>query len=197
MKEIFLLLIVFCFISCKNTNENDLETEKKYLGFEDMPNRETKYKKVLTENSADNLKLFNALKSKLEKASFKLTKQKDIRKLSFNDCEDNLIISIDGNGIRQYYARSHKSEKALKNTYADFSIWVYEFSTPKIAKQNYDLLEKAFNSKGRFCNGKAPEKLVINGNEVFHLSTRAEMFRTYTEKYGEIIKNYQLRKVFL
>jgi len=101
------------------------------------------------------------------------------------------VILIDGKGIREYFARSKKPEKGTKDFYPDFVIWVYEFPTNDIAKQNYDILEEAFNSAGRFCNGKAPEKLIFNGNEVFHLRTRAEMFRTYTDKYGEIIKNYR------
>lgn len=191
MRKILLLLITFSIFSCKNSSENNSKTEKEYLCFEDMPNSDTKYLKVLTENSTDNLNLLNTLKSKLEKANFNVTEQKKVRKLSYNNCEDNIIINIDGYGIRQYFVKSKKSEKTMKNTYADFSIWIYEFPSHKIAMKNYVILEKALNSVGRFCNGKAPEKLVINGNEIFHLSTRAEMFKTYTESYGEVIKNYR------
>ncbi|MBL7838107.1 MAG: hypothetical protein JNM67_11365, partial [Bacteroidetes bacterium] len=104
---------------------------------------------------------------------------------------ENIVKLISGNGIREYYASSKRPEKGTKDIYPDFVICVYEFPSKDVAKQNYEILSKALNSKGRFCNGKSPEKLVYNGNEIFHLGTRAEMFRTYTERYGEWIKNYR------
>ena len=79
----------------------------------------------------------------------------------------------------------------MKNVFPDFIITVYEFENKNIANKNFKIINNALFSAGRFCNGKCPEKLVQNGNEIFHLSGRAEMFRTYTEKYGELIKNYR------
>lgn len=188
MKKYFsYIMVVFLITSCKNTNDKTNEN----LSMGDIPNENTKYDTIYTINSADNTKLINELKTKLEKVNFTFEERKNRGGLSYNNCEENSVKLISGNGIREYFARSKKPEKGTKDFYPDFVIWVYEFPTNDIAKQNFDILEKALNSAGQFCNGKLPEKIVINGNEVFHLRTRAEMFRTYTEKYGEIIKNYR------
>ena len=188
------LIVIFLITSCKENlkSKNDtIDKANESLSMGEMPNKNTKYDTIYTVNSVDNAKLINELKTKLEKADFTFAERKSRGGLSYNNCEENIIRLIGGNGIREYFARSKKPEKGTKDFYPDFVIWVYEFPTNDIAKQNYDILDKALNSAGQFCNGKAPEKLVFNGNEVFHLSTRAEMFRTYTEKYGEIIKNYR------
>jgi hypothetical protein len=186
---LFILLITSCKENIKNKNNtNDKINENLSMG--EMPNENSKYDTIYTINSADNTKLINYLKTKLEKVNFTFEERKNRGGLSYNNCGENSVKLISGNGIREYFARSKKPEKGAKNFYPDFVIWVYEFPTNDIAKQNFNILEKALNSGGKFCNGKSPEKIVINGNEVFHLGTRAEMFRTYTEKYGEIIKNY-------
>ena len=158
---------------------------------ENMPNENTKYDTIRTTNITDNYKLISFLNSKLEIAHFTFEERESRGGFSYNNCEENRIILIHGDGIREYFARSRRPEKGTKNFYPDFVILVYEFPTNEIASQNGEILEKALNSAGKFCNGKAPEKIVTNGNEIFHLSTRAEMFRTYTEKYGEMIKNYR------
>ena len=196
MNKYFNYIVVFILfiISCKENNKNKNNANDKInenLSIEEMPNEKTKYDTIYTVNSADNTKIINELKTKLEKADFTFEERKSRDGLSYNNCEENSVKLISGNGIREYFARSKKPEKGTKYFYPDFVIWVYEFPTNDIAKQNFNILEKALNSAGRFCNGKAPEKLVLNENEVFHLGTRAEMFRTYTEKYGEIIKNYR------
>ncbi|MFZ4058173.1 MAG: hypothetical protein ACOYKE_08525, partial [Ferruginibacter sp.] len=63
--------------------------------------------------------------------------------------------------------------------------------TPEMAQLYFEQLNTALHSAGRFCNGKAPDKLVLKQNQIFHLGTRAEMFRGYIEQYGEWIKNYR------
>ncbi|WP_282788120.1 hypothetical protein [Flavobacterium croceum] len=195
MKKYLSYLIVFLLITSCNeslkskTNKNDTDIEN--FSMEEMPNKNTKYDTIYTVNSTDNIKLIYELKTKLEKADFTFEERKNRGGFSYNNCEENSVKLIRGNGIREYFARSKKPEKGTKDFYPDFIILVYEFPTNAIAKQNYEILNKALNSGGRFCNGKSPEKLVFNRNEVFYLGTRAEMFRTYTEKYGEIIKNYR------
>jgi len=80
--------------------------------------------------------------------------------------------------------------KGIKNHYPDFLIQVYEFQFNEIAQQNFEILKEALNSAKEFWNGKSPEKIIINRNEIFHLGTRANIFSTYTEKHGDIIKNF-------
>jgi len=190
------LLVIFAscnLFSCKDSSKhNKKEFENtNILSMEDMPNENTKYDTIRTTNITDNYKLISFLKSKLEIADFTFEERESRGGFSYNNCEENRITLIHGDGIREYFARSRRPEKGTKNFYPDFVILVYEFPTNEIASQNGEILEKALNSAGEFCNGKTPEKIVTNGNEIFHLSTRAEMFRTYTEKYGEMIKNYR------
>ncbi len=198
IKKVLIILsfILFCIILISYTfitgfERGRMPKREEYYYFGEMPNKKTEFDTIYTKNVTDNTKLITYLKSKLETAKFTFEELKSRRGLSFNNCEENRIKIIEGDGIREYFARSKKPEKGSKDYYPDFYIEVYEFPTDEIAEQNYKIFEKALNSAGRFCNGKSPEKLIINGNEVFHLGTRAEMFRTYTEKYGEMIKNFR------
>lgn len=180
------ILVLFVVTSCATKQSNNTEEN---LSMGDMPNANTKYDTIYTINTPDNLKLIAALKSKLENAKFTLEERKSRAGLSYHNCEENRIVWVEGDGVREYFARRKKPEKGTA-FYPDFVVSVYKFETNESATQNFILLDKALNSAGRFCNGKAPATLVMNGNEVFHLATRAEMFRTYIEKYGDAIKNF-------
>ncbi len=140
---------------------------------------------------ASNVRLLDALITKLKQADFTFEERDSRGEPSYINYSENRITIIEGNGIRKYFAISKKPEKGSKNLYPDFGIWVYKFPTDDVAQRHYEQLNKALQSSGRYCNGKSPEKLVLNGNEVFHLSTRAEAFRTYIEKYGEFIKKFR------
>ncbi|MFN5416808.1 MAG: hypothetical protein ACK5B9_07095 [Flavobacteriia bacterium] len=96
-----------------------------------------------------------------------------------------------GKGVRSYFARSSKPSKNTEDFFPDFHLNVFEFPNEKIAQEKFEIMDKALQSDGRFCNGKAPQILVINKNEVFLLSTRAEMFRGYIEDYAKFIKSYK------
>lgn len=192
---IILSFILICILSISyifiiGFDRGRMPKREEYDSLGKMPNENTRYDTIHTTNTTDNTKLINELKSRLETTEFTFEERKRREKFSYINCEENRIKLIEGNGVREYFARSKKPEKGTKNFYPDFVIRVYEFPTNEIAEQNFEILEKALNSTGRFCNGKSPQKLVVNGNEVFHLGTRAEMFKTYTEKYGEMIKNY-------
>lgn len=189
-----ILLLIFSFLSCNNDKktENDF-TKRNELGIENMPNNETEYDTIFTKNINDNQRLITELENKLLKSKFKFEEVDKIKQNCYNNCEENKVILVKGNGIRNYYAKSLVPEKntTMKNVFPDFILTVYEFEDENIASKNFKIINNALFSAGHFCNGKAPEKLVQNGNEIFHLSSRAEMFRTYTEKYGELIKNYR------
>lgn len=190
MKKYSLYLPLFLFIfSCSESKKDKWKkADDTIRSIEQMPDKFTVYDTIYTRNMEDNSQLITNLKAELERNGFSFESQKPGR-MSYNNCEENSIKIVEGNGIRKYFAKSSKPEKGTKDFYPDFVIWVYEFPSQKEAERNFKELDKALYSKGSHCNGKAPEKLVINGNEVYHLSTRAEMFRTYTEKYGEMVKN--------
>lgn len=196
MKYTTIIFLSIYLTACKNDSAKNIEIEPKTATIEDyfrnfqIPNDSTRYETIPTKNSTDNIELINNLKMELKKAGFTLTAKKENKDWEYTNCDENKIFVVNGDGVRKYFAKSKNPERNSK-FYADFVIMVYEFSTPLIASQNFTLLDKALQSGGGFCNGKAPEKLVLNNNEIFHLSTSAEMFRTYIEKYGEIIKNYR------
>lgn len=194
MKKYFkLILVLFIVTACKDSVNNNAIAHtpvEENLSFEDMPNENTTYDTIYTVNTTNNNLLIKELKVKLKAAHFTFEETKSAGGYSYNNCEENKVIFVKGDGIRSYFARSKKPEKGKKDFYPDFTISVYEFASNEIAQQNFEILERALHSAGRFCNGKSPEKIIINGNEVFHLGTRAEMFRTYTEKYGDFIKNF-------
>ena len=110
MKKYFsYIMVVFLITSCKNTNDKTNEN----LSMGDIPNENTKYDTIYTINSADNTKLINELKTKLEKVNFTFEERKNRGGLSYNNCEENSVKLISGNGIREYFARSKKPEKIL------------------------------------------------------------------------------------
>ncbi|MGJ1420132.1 hypothetical protein ACR79T_10945 [Sphingobacterium spiritivorum] len=189
MRNLTLLMTIAFLFACKGADKGNSDT-KEYLSHEDMPNAATVYETIITTNVTDNTALLTFLQKKLKKAGFRFEEAKDRGGWSYNNCEDNKIIAVEGKGIRSYFSGSNKPESGTKDIYPDFYILVYEFPTKDIAQKNYQIIYKALYSGGAFCNGKAPEKLVINGNKIYHLSTRAEMFRTYTERYGDLIQNF-------
>ncbi|PQA89875.1 hypothetical protein B0A69_21890 [Chryseobacterium shigense] len=186
---LFLPLLIFIFSCSGNKNDSVKKEDKEALSIEDMPDKDTAYDTIKTQNTEGHQKLINDLGVELQKAGFSFEMRKNQNR-SFNNCEENRVKVIAGNGIREYFAKSHKPEKGTKDFYPDFVIRVYEFKSEADAERNFKELNTALYSRGRHCNGKAPEKLVINGREIYDLSTRAEMFRAYIEKYSKVIEDY-------
>lgn len=180
---LFLLLYNSLFFSCTNSNKKTENTE-----LNSWSNFERKSITILCENQKDNAPLFDALKAELEKNNFKIEELKQNNGAGFDNCEENTIISMKGKGIRSYFARSSKPAKNTVDYFPDFHLDVFEFPNEKIAREKFEIMDKALQSDGRFCNGKAPQILVMNKNEVFLLATRAEMFRGYIEDYAKFIE---------
>jgi hypothetical protein len=191
-KSKFLLtfLLSSLFFSCnnKNTEEQQIAQKTENLGFEDMPNSQTKSISIHCNNEEDNLELFTKLKTELEKNDFKIKELERNNGAGFLNCKENTIISMKGSGIRSYFARSSKPEKNTVDFFPDFNLQVFEFPNEKIALEKFELMDKALHSGGRFCNGKAPQILAMNKNEVFLLGTRAEMFRGYINDYAKFME---------
>lgn len=186
---LFLPLLLGIFSCGGHKNDSLKKEDQEELSIEDIPNKDTVYDTIKTQNIDDNTKLIIYLNGELKKSGFSF-EPREKHSISYNNCEENSIKIIAGDGIREYFARSNKPEKGTKDFYPDFVIRVYEFNSETEAETNFKKLSGALYSKGKHCNGKAPENLVINGREVYGLSTRAEMFRSYIEKYSKIIRNY-------
>lgn len=181
-KFILILSINTFLVACVN-NSNE-------KSFDGIPNSKTNKISIETKNMPDQVELLNSLKAKLEENEFNIEEQEVTFLPGFSNCEDNTTIQMEGKGIRSYFARSRKPEKNTEDFYPDFTIQVFEFPSEQIAQEKFEIMNKALHSDGRFCNGKAPQILVINKNEVFQFLTRAEMFRGYINEYSEFVQNY-------
>lgn len=196
MKRFFIIVIVMIIIvSCsesklerKNLTENSEKVIEEKI-YWDLPNSETKTEVVNTVDKQDNKTLFFKFKADLKRGYFKIENTELNSGMSYNDCNQNIILSVKGKGIRKYYIKRQKDKP--KNYYPDFVLWVYEFENEGQAKEIENKIVLALKSGNSFCNGKSPEFITRNGSEVFQLSTRAEMFRGYINEYGKKLKNYR------
>ncbi|WP_292009462.1 hypothetical protein [Chryseobacterium sp.] len=184
---LFLISLIFIF-SCKKTQKP--EEIPADIAMDYMPNPKTQYDTIYTYASADSISLIKKLSSHLAKAGFRIKERNTTHKDTYYNCEENRIYLVQGNGVREYFIRRIIPEKGTADTYPDFVVREYSFPTEEQAQQNFKILDKALNSAGGYCMDKSPQKVVINGNKIFHLATRAEMFRGYIEKYGDILKDY-------
>lgn len=162
------------------------------LTFKEMPNQETTYVTIETNNIEENEALLLALQTRLLKANFELIEKDSGISWSENDCTLNKIIQVKGEGIRSYIATSKEKIGTDKKVRPDFVILVFGFENEQVATQNFQTIASAVNSAGGFCNGKSPENIVRNGNEVFYFTTRAEMFRTYINDYAKFVQDFKI-----
>lgn len=176
-------------IEISNTKNENIAEVNQRLTFEDIPNEQTVYETIEANNINENEILMNALQVQLLQAHFHLYESESGQAWSENDCDLNKIIRVKGEGLRIYTAESKVGIGAKKNHFPDFTLLIFGFDNEQQAIQHFKTLQSAVSSQG-FCNGKTPEKIVRNGNEVFYFTTRAEMFRTYINQYAEFVQNY-------
>ena len=163
----------------------------KSLTFADIPNKDTVYETIETNSIDENDTLMTHLQTQLLKDQFDLFEKESGNSWSENDCDKNRIIRIKGEGIRSYRGVSKVKIGDEKKYIPDFIMLVFTFDNEQLAQQHFITIDSAVGSGSGFCNGKAPEQLVLNGREIFYFTTRAEMFRTYINKYAEIVKQFK------
>lgn len=174
-------------LNSKNENTSELNQQ---LTFEDIPNQKTQYETIEANNINENEVLMNALQVKLLKQNFELFESESGKNWSENDCDLNKVLQVKGEGLRIYTAKSKVGIGEKKKYFPDFTMLVFGFESEAQAIQHYSTLKSAVFSNHGFCNGKTPENIVRNGNEVFYFATRAEMFRSYINEYADFIENY-------
>ncbi|MDV2467395.1 hypothetical protein QR674_00120 [Acinetobacter chinensis] len=158
---------------------------------ENMPNAETVTETVELNSGSDSQALINALQEKLKKNGFSLSASRAAESWAVNDCRKNKILKMTGQGVSSFYAESHIGIGSRKDYYPDFLMYVFTFSDSAQADRYFGEISSALVSGGGFCNGKAPDKLVQNGTQLFYLTTRAEMFRGYINQYAEVIQSFK------
>lgn len=189
MKIVFSLLgCLALFSSCCNDMiaTDDKKLEK--IGSDiDYPNSKTRIEVIQTTNVEDNKALLSQLFEDLKNENFIEVHKEIVSHDSFYDPDTETEFSIKGDGMRVLSFRRTKPKP--ENYYPDFVLSIYKFKTETEAKLCYEKISDALKG-GRFPNGKVPSIVTINKNEVFYLSTRAEMFRGYIDEFANRIKNY-------
>ena len=199
---------IFTLLACSEPNKSkidpDLEKNQlpssepnlsnnasKSLTFADIPNKNTVYETIETNSIEENEALMAHLQTALLKDQFDLFEKDSGTSWSENDCDQNKVIKVKGEGIRSYRGVSQVKVGDDKKIRPDFTLLVFTFDTPQIAQQSFQILDSAVGSGHGLCNGKAPEQLVLNGREIYYFTTRAEMFRGYINKYAEVVKQFK------
>jgi hypothetical protein len=171
----------------QNAVEPQIEQRRVY---EDMPNDDTQTINIVLNKAMDDPKFIHDFEQKLVKDHFNLSKRTDDRTWSTNDCELNQIIKITGSGVYHYAVSSQVGIGQNKDYYPDFNMTILSFETEQEAIQQFKRLASSVNYQ-QFCNGKSPEKIMQKYRYIIYLSTRAELFRTYINRYAEFIEQYK------
>ena len=202
-KRLILSLMILSLFACSKPEKNTVSPElektqipeqhkkienvQQGLTFEDIPNEETVYETIEANNIDENEVLMNIFQTQLLKDQFELFERESGNAWSENDCHLNKIIQVKGQGLRTYIAQSKLGVGEKKNIFPDFTLLVFGFDNEQQAIQHFTTLHSAVSSNN-FCNGKTPEKIVRSQNEIFYFTTRAEMFRTYINRYADFIQ---------
>lgn len=192
-KRLIIFMMIFGLFSCseQQNNQNDIQNKTKNLSFADMPNEKTTFEVIEAKSIDENDALLVALQTQLLKDQFEFVEKESGRSWSENDCTNNKIIQVKGDGIRSYRAES-LVKIGQNQVRPDFSLLVFAFEDAQQAEKNFISLKTAVESDNGFCNGKSPETIVHNGNEVFYFTTRAEMFRPYIDQYSKFVEDYSV-----
>ncbi|KAF1013644.1 MAG: hypothetical protein GAK29_04711 [Acinetobacter bereziniae] len=202
-KSIGIMILLMALSACSEHPEEkqaiekaraDQEQAASGLTFSDMPNEQTTYATIETDSTDENEALLLALETRLLKANFEFIEKDSGSSWSENDCTLNKVIQVKGGGIRSYKAVSKEKLGDDQQYRPDFVLLVFSFKDEQTAEQSFKMLESAVNSAGGYCNGKSPENIVRNGNEIFYFTTRAEMFRTYIDDYAKFIHEFKLEQ---
>jgi len=126
------------------------------------------------------------LREKLTKDGFTFLEIKN-SDVGIVNCQTKQKVALDPNSQTHFYAKSKKDKP--EGYYPDFSVTILKFKDLKTASRNFEKAKMGMKSDREFCNGKGPNKLALNNNEILYFRTRAEMFRKYTDKYGDYITN--------
>lgn len=195
---VWISLLLGCSESGQKKPEVDLKaqatvsaSESEPLTFADIPNTSTVYETIETNSIDENDALMAHLQTQLLKDQFDLFEKDSGTSWSENDCDQNKIIKVKGEGIRSYRGVSQVKVGDDKKARPDFILLVFGFNTDELAQQYFQTLDSAVGSGQGVCNGQTPEELVLNGREIYYFTTRAEMFRPYINEYSALVKNYK------
>lgn len=192
MKKLFTFLICASFlISCSEDITETTSNNPQSASDIDFPNSNTRTEIIQTTDDLENEGLISRLISDLKSEKFELEERDIHPHTSFYDSDSEVQFVMRGNGMKAYAFK--RTEAKPENYYPDFILTVFEFETESAAASCFDKIE-APAKRGMQLPGvlvqKNPQTIVLRGNEVFFLSTRAEMFRGYIEDCAKRIEGY-------
>jgi hypothetical protein len=187
-KYIIIIVMLIGHISCKNKlkyiNNNRQQSNGQLT---DWPNNDTQYD-TLTGNSDTTQEslTINRLMLRLEKDKFTVKINKQLTTpLDIVLYDENKVVILKDVATLKMFARSTISDKRMKNTFPDFTVYEMNFKT----KENAEQVIKWYHSRSSNLKElKSVDKIFSKANKVYFFETRAEMFRDYINKYAETIK---------
>lgn len=187
-KSIVIVTLFTCFVACKNKPAVIKQNEKAVYKLGDLPNKDTKYDTLVGNSDTSAVsKDMSELMTILLKDKFTVTINKQlITPLSIELFRENKIIIFKDVSTLKLFAHSIISEKRMKNTFADFTVYEMNFKN----EQDAEMVVEWYNeARKQFRTEKIDvDKILSKKNKVYYLTTRAEMFRNYIDEYAYFIK---------
>lgn len=179
-KSLILSFIGIILFSCNNGNPEVESLEVRILKYP---------KEIFTTASGTDESLMLMLKNDLHLEKFKIEKTEKEKSYSQFDGNRKVNVVLQGNGITKYFIK--RQEAKPEGYYPDFTMYVISLKNEGTAKRCFDKLYAAMHSRGLGEERmKNVETITQNGNHIFFLSTRGELFRGYINVFAEKIHNY-------
>ncbi len=190
MRNVIIILFSLLCFSCK-TKDNSLDVVQKNERYKmsDLPNKETQFDSIFGDgNAITESATLNKLTLKLTQNHFKVDKaQPSSVPFKFRLYNENRIISLMNVSTIKLFARSSISDKRMKNTFPDFTVYEMNFKNEQDAQYVIELFYKS-RHQPIVEELISVDKIFSKENKVYYFETRAEMFRDYINKYAETIK---------
>lgn len=178
MKRSVLFLTGIILLSCSDGNTEKQTTEQEIL----------KYPKEVFFTVAGG-SLPSDLQTDLETEKFAIENTEKESSYSEFDGDRKVNVVLRGKGITKYYVK--RQEAKPKGYYPDFVLYVFELKDKKAAAECFSKLTMA-----RFSPGLGEERIkdvdvmTQNGNQIYILSTRGEIFRPYITDFAKRLNKY-------
>ena len=191
-KYIVIIVTLFCFIACKNktASVDDTKSNNEASSYKlgDLPNKNTDYDTLIGNNDTSKISEdVNNLIAILKKDKFTVKTNKQLQTpLNLYLYEENRIIILKDVSTFKLFARSIISDKRMKNTFPDFTLYEMNFKNDHDAEMVLKWFEE--ERRQRVTEKIDVDKIFSKTNKVYYLTTRAEMFRNYIDMYSYFIK---------
>lgn len=182
------ITILFCFISCKNKIANENKNYHHHnTPLTDWPNNTTQYDTLIGNNDTTHESLpLNKLKLRLEKDKYIVKTNKQLTTpLDIVLYDEHKVVILKNVATLKMFARSTISDKRMKNTFPDFTVYEMNFKSKKDAEQ---VIRWYYSRNKNLKELKIVDKIFNKENKIYYFETRAEMFRDYINKYAELIQ---------